>query len=75
MAADANPSTRIIVKNLPKYVDAARVREHFSTVGDVTDVKLQTTKCAATSPMARALLWSSAAALLAIYVRLIIFHG
>jgi RNA recognition motif-containing protein len=37
--------TRIIVKNLPKYVDQARFLEHFSEHGSVTDVKLLRTKC------------------------------
>lgn len=37
--------TRIIVKNLPKYIDQQRFREHFAERGDVTDVKLLRTKC------------------------------
>ncbi|KAK3283755.1 hypothetical protein CYMTET_8567 [Cymbomonas tetramitiformis] len=33
-------STRICVKGLPKHVDEKRVREHFSSKGVVTDVKI-----------------------------------
>lgn len=38
------PTTRICVKNLPKYVDEARLKEHFSQKGEVTDVKIMRTK-------------------------------
>jgi RNA recognition motif-containing protein len=34
------PSSRLIVKNLPKYITEKRVREHFAAQGDVTDVRL-----------------------------------
>ena len=37
-------NTRLIVKNLPKNADEARVREHFKALGDVTDVKVLRTK-------------------------------
>lgn len=37
-------STRLILKNLPKNADEARVRELFKAKGDVTDVKVLRTK-------------------------------
>lgn len=33
-------SSRICVKQLPKYVDEKRLREHFQAKGDITDVKV-----------------------------------
>ncbi|KAJ2539167.1 Multiple RNA-binding domain-containing protein 1 [Coemansia sp. RSA 1822] len=33
-------ASRIVVKNLPKHLDERRFRNHFSTKGEVTDVKL-----------------------------------
>ncbi|KAJ1649931.1 Multiple RNA-binding domain-containing protein 1 [Dispira simplex] len=36
-------STRIIVKNLPKYLKDDRFREHFSATSEVTDCKLMKT--------------------------------
>jgi hypothetical protein len=33
-------STRLIVKNLPKHADEARLKEHFQSHGDITDVKV-----------------------------------
>ena len=41
--------TRLIVKNVPKYVDEAKLRAHFSQQGDVTDVKLQRTRYSPTA--------------------------
>lgn len=38
------PTTRICVKNIPKYVDESRIKEHFSQKGEVTDVKIMRTK-------------------------------
>ena len=38
------PSSRICVKNLPKYVDEARLREHFTAKGEVTDSKIMRTR-------------------------------
>ena len=38
------PSSRICVKNLPKYVDERRLREHFGTKGEVTDAKVMRTR-------------------------------
>ncbi|KAJ3044977.1 hypothetical protein HDV00_012396 [Rhizophlyctis rosea] len=35
--------SRLIVKNLPKYYNAERFKEHFGTQGEVTDVKLAKT--------------------------------
>lgn len=40
------PTSRICIKNLPKHVDAARLREHFAARGEVTDAKVQVEKCA-----------------------------
>ena len=34
------PSSRLCIKNLPKHVDAARLREHFAARGEVTDAKV-----------------------------------
>lgn len=39
------PSSRVCVKNLPKYVNEARLKEHFSAKGEVTDVKVLRTRC------------------------------
>lgn len=36
--------SRVIVKNLPKRVNEARLREHFSTKGTITDLQLKYTK-------------------------------
>lgn len=50
MAADAPQeaaleiSSRLCVKNLPKYVDESRLKEFFSAKGEVTDVKVLRTK-------------------------------
>ena len=38
-------SSRLCVKNIPKYVDEKRLREFFSAKGEVTDVKILRTKC------------------------------
>jgi multiple RNA-binding domain-containing protein 1 len=38
------PTSRICVKNLPKYVDEARLREHFAAKGEVTDAKIMRTR-------------------------------
>ena len=35
-----NRSSRIIVKNLPQYVDENRMKVHFSQKGEITDVKI-----------------------------------
>ncbi|MEW5307700.1 MAG: hypothetical protein WDW36_010078 [Sanguina aurantia] len=46
-AAQPPPPTatsRLCVKNFPKYVDEARLREHFAAKGDVTDVKIMRTR-------------------------------
>ena len=43
-AAAAASSSRICVKGLPKYVDAARLKKHFAPKGDITDVKVMRTK-------------------------------
>ena len=36
--------SRVCVKNLPPKVDAARLREHFSARGEVTDAKVLHTR-------------------------------
>jgi len=38
------PTSRLIVKGIPKYADEKRVRDHFSTHGQVTDVKVMRTR-------------------------------
>jgi RNA recognition motif-containing protein len=38
-------NTRLFVNNIPRYVDNDRLREHFGTQGDVTDVRVLRTKC------------------------------
>jgi multiple RNA-binding domain-containing protein 1 len=44
-APPQQPATsRLCVKNLPKHVDEARLKEHFSSKGEVTDVKIIRTK-------------------------------
>lgn len=37
-------SSRICVKNLPRYLTEERLREHFSQVGEVTDAKIMRTQ-------------------------------
>ena len=37
---DPSPSSRLCVKNVPKHVNEARLREHFASQGEVTDVKI-----------------------------------
>lgn len=39
------PTSRICVKNLPKYVDDRRLREHFAAKGEVTDAKVMHARC------------------------------
>lgn len=38
------PTSRLCVKNLPKYVDDRRLREHFAAKGEVTDAKVMRTR-------------------------------
>lgn len=40
----SSPSSRIIVKNLPKWTTEERLRKHFSSKGQLTDVKLMYTR-------------------------------
>jgi hypothetical protein len=37
-------SSRICVKNLPRYVTEERLREHFAAKGEVTDAKIIRTR-------------------------------
>jgi hypothetical protein len=37
-------SSRVIVKNLPKYITEERFKSHFSVKGEITDVKLMKTR-------------------------------
>jgi multiple RNA-binding domain-containing protein 1 len=37
-------SSRLIVKNVPKYVDERRLKEHFGSHGEVTDCKVMRTR-------------------------------
>lgn len=39
------PTSRICVKNLPKYVDDRRLRDQFAAKGEVTDAKVMRTRC------------------------------
>ena len=41
----ARRSSRICVKNLPRYVTEERLREHFAEKGEVTDAKIIRTRC------------------------------
>jgi hypothetical protein len=43
-STEAVPTSRICVKNLPKYADEKRLREHFGAKGEVTDVKVMRTR-------------------------------
>ena len=44
MGAAAPPTSRLCVKNLPKYLDEAKLKAHFAAKGEVTDVKILRTK-------------------------------
>lgn len=41
---DIIQTSRLIVKNLPKYVDSERLKEHFGSHGEVTDCKVMRTR-------------------------------
>eukprot|EP00798_Chlamydomonas_sp_ICE-L_P010822 gene10822-16908_t len=41
---NAAPSSRLCIKNIPKYALENRLREHFSQKGEVTDVKVMKTR-------------------------------
>ena len=41
--APAPPSSRLCVKNIPKHLTLARLREHFAERGEVTDAKIMKT--------------------------------
>eukprot|EP00890_Picochlorum_soloecismus_P004116 jgi/Picsp_1/4705/NSC_02074-R1_protein len=44
IGGDIEPSSRLIVKNLPKYADESRLREFFGSHGEVTDTKVLRTR-------------------------------
>lgn len=46
--------SRLLVKNIPKYITEDRFKSHFEKIGPVTDAKIIKTKCAlfAASPLA-----------------------
>ena len=44
MAAPSESTSRILVKNLPKYITQERLKSHFSSHGTITDLKLIKTK-------------------------------
>lgn len=37
-------TSRLCIKNIPKYMTEARLKEHFAVKGEVTDVKVLKTK-------------------------------
>jgi hypothetical protein len=37
-------ASRLCIKNIPKYLNEARLKEHFGSKGEVTDVKILRTK-------------------------------
>lgn len=41
--AEDKPSTRLCIKNFPKYVNEDRLRKHFGLKGEVTDIKIMKT--------------------------------
>lgn len=43
-AAHNEATSRLCVKNIPKYLDEKRLKEHFSAKGQVTDVKILKTR-------------------------------
>ena len=50
--APAPPSSRLCVKNIPKHLTLARLREHFAERGEVTDAKIMKTSDGKTRQMA-----------------------
>ena len=41
---ESEQSSRLCVKNIPKYMSDAKLREHFAAKGEVTDVKVLRTR-------------------------------
>ena len=41
---DSVPTSRLCIKNIPKYANEIRLREHFSKKGEVTDVRVVKTR-------------------------------
>jgi multiple RNA-binding domain-containing protein 1 len=37
-------ASRLCIKNIPKYLNETRLKEHFGSKGEVTDVKILRTK-------------------------------
>ncbi|KAJ9530616.1 hypothetical protein QJQ45_014764, partial [Haematococcus lacustris] len=38
------PTSRLCIKNIPKYLSEAQLKQHFAAKGDVTDVKIMRTR-------------------------------
>ena len=43
---EAPPTSRLCVKNIPKYLTDQRLKDHFAAKGEVTDVKILKTRSA-----------------------------
>jgi multiple RNA-binding domain-containing protein 1 len=39
---ESQETSRILVKNLPKYITGDRLKKHFATAGAITDLKIAT---------------------------------
>lgn len=38
-------TSRLMVRNIPKYVDEVKLREFFGSQGEITDSKVMRTRC------------------------------
>jgi hypothetical protein len=45
--AEEPPTSRLCIKNIPKYLPEQRLKDHFSVKGQVTDIKILKTRSAA----------------------------
>jgi RNA recognition motif-containing protein len=43
-AAEAPPTSRLCIKNIPKHLTDQRLKDHFAAKGQVTDVKVLKTR-------------------------------